>query len=150
MPGRRFARIVEFAWGADISSLADPELVGSIGAYFGHDVSAVRFRRGGILPWVVPFPYSAVVFGKTVNIRRGYEAVLRDPRVMAEELFHVIQWARLGRARMAISYVCGHLRHGYAGNPIEREAKQRAIAYCTDRASRKPAVRYPGETGWKR
>lgn len=137
MPGRRLlTRIGKRLWGADISPHADKALVGSIGAFFGWDFSAVRFRRGGILPYVVPFPYSAVVFGNTVNIRRGFESVLRDPRVMAEELFHVIQWARMGPVRMAIAYPFYHLVRGYAGNPIEREAKQKADAYCTNRANR--------------
>jgi hypothetical protein len=130
MPGRTFARIIELFWGADISTRADHALVRSLGTFFGHDFSAVRFRRGGVLPRVVPFPYSAVVFFSTVNVRRGYESVLRDPHVMAEELFHVIQWARMGALRMSISYIWNHLRHGYADNPIEREAKQRADAFC--------------------
>jgi hypothetical protein len=135
MHGRFLARIGERLWGADISPLADQRLIGSIGAFFGWDFSAVRFRRGGILPYVVPFPYSAVVFGNTVNIRRGYEPVLRDPRVMAEELFHVIQWARMGPVRMAAAYPFYHLIRGYAGNPIEREAKQRAEAFCVNRVN---------------
>ncbi len=131
MPGRLLTRIGERLWGADISPLADNALVGSIGAFFGWDFSAVRFRRGGILPYVVPFPYSAVVFGNTVNIRRGYEPVLHDPRVMAEELFHVIQWARMGPVRMAIAYPFYHLVGGYAGNPIERrgQAEGRRLLY---------------------
>jgi hypothetical protein len=136
MHGCFLARIGERLWGADISPLADQRLIGSIGAFFGWEFSAVRFRRGGILPYVVPFPYSAVVFGNTVNVRRGAEPVLRDPRVMAEELFHVIQWARMGPVRMAAAYPFYHLVRGYAGNPIEREAKQRADAYCTNCANR--------------
>jgi hypothetical protein len=136
MPGRLLTRIVNRLWGADISPLADRRLIGSIGAFFGRDFSAVRFRRGGILPFVVPFPYSAVVFGNTVNIRRGYEPVLRDPRVMAEELFHVIQWARMGPVRMAAAYPLYHLVRGYSGNPIESEAKERADAFCANRANR--------------
>lgn len=130
MPGGLCAGIVDRLWGADISSLADHTLIGAIGRFFGRDFAAVRFRRGGILPYVVPFPYSAVVFGSTVNIRRGFEPVLRDPRVMAEELFHVIQWASLGPIRMAAAYLFYHVIHGYAGNPLERQAKQHACEFC--------------------
>jgi len=130
VPARFFSRVKERLWGEDITSLADTALIDSIGVFFGRDFSAVRFRRGGILPCVVPFPYSAVVFFKTVNIRKGYESVLRDPRVMAEELFHVSQWARMGPIRISFSYVFNHLRRGYEGNPIENEAKERADAFC--------------------
>jgi len=114
----------------EITPAGNGALIGSIGAFFGHDLSAVRFRRGGILPYVVPFPYSAVVFGNTVNIRRGFESVLSDPLVMAEEMFHVIQWRRMGPIRMSVLYVWQHLRRGYAGNLIERQAKQQADAFC--------------------
>jgi hypothetical protein len=123
-------------WGEDITSLAAGRLIDSAGAFFGHDFSRVRFRRGGILPYVVPFPYSAVVFGATVNVRRGYESILSDPHVMAEELFHVIQWSRMGPIRISISYLYYHLTRGYAGNPIEREAKRRADAFCAALESR--------------
>ena len=138
MPARFFPWIKERLWGEDISSLADTALIDSIGVFFGRDFSTVRFRRGGILPYIVPFPYSAVVFFKTVNIRRGYESVLRDPHVMAEELFHVIQWARMGPIRISFSYVYNHLTRGYGRNPIENEAKKRADAFC---ASVKSATR---------
>lgn len=112
--------------GRDISSVKDEELIGCVGAFFGEDFSGVRFYTGGVLPYLVPFPYSAVVFGNMINIRRGYERVLGDRHVMAEELFHVIQWRRMGRVRMSVFYLFYHLTRGYAANPIECEAKRRA------------------------
>jgi hypothetical protein len=130
VPKGLFDRVRDRLWGEDITSLADGTIIRSIGAFFGRDFSAVCFRRGGILPYIVPYPYSAVVFGNTVNIRRGLESVLFDPHVMAEELFHVIQWQRMGRIRIAFAYLFYHLTRGYAGNPIERQAKERADAYC--------------------
>jgi hypothetical protein len=100
--GGLLTRVTNRLWGVDISSLADRALIDSVGAFFGYDFSRVRFRRGGILPHVVPFPYSAVVFGTTVNVRRGLESILADPHVMAEELFHVIQWSRMGPVRVSL------------------------------------------------
>ncbi|MBN2224228.1 MAG: hypothetical protein JW765_06095 [Deltaproteobacteria bacterium] len=117
-------------WGAGIPSVGNEALIRSIGAFFGSDLSAVRFRRDGILPYIVPFHYSAVVIGNNVNIRRGAELVLTNPRIMAEEMFHVVQWRQMGPIRMSITYVWHHLRRGYAGNPIERQAKQQADAFC--------------------
>jgi len=130
VPNGFFIWIRDRLWGADITATGNGALIRSIGAFFGSDLSAVRFRRGGILPYVVPFPYSAVVFCNTVNIRRGFESVLSDPRIMAEEMFHVIQWRRMGPIRMSVLYVWYHLRRGYAGNLIERQAKQQADAFC--------------------
>jgi hypothetical protein len=122
-------RLMDRLRGRDISSLADDRLIESIGRFFREDFSGVRFTSGGILPHVVPFHYSAIVFGNTVNIRRGAERVLSDPRVMAEELFHVIQWKRTGPLRMAVRYLYYHVTRGYAGNPIEREAKGQAARF---------------------
>ncbi len=128
--GRLIDRFRDRVWGQDITPLADTTIIRSVAAFFGRDFSTVRFRRGGILPHVVPFPYSAVVFGDCVNIRRGSEAVLSDPHVMAEELFHVIQWRTMGWLRISVAYLFFHVTRGYGGNPIEREAKGRADDYC--------------------
>ncbi len=130
MPNGFFTRVRDRLWGTDIPSPGNEALIGSIGAFFGYDFSAVRFCRGGVLPYIVPFHYSAVVFGNSVNIRRGFESVLSDPHIMAEELYHVIQWRRMGPIRMSALYVWHHLRWGYAGNPLERQAKERADALC--------------------
>jgi len=119
-------KIKEKFFGKDISKLKDSALIKSIGDYFGEDFSNVKFKTGSILPYIVPFPYSAIVFGETVYIRDGYESVIKDPRVMAEELYHVIQWRRLGWTRLPFIYIFNHLRWGYHKNPIEREAKSMA------------------------
>ncbi|MBN1573083.1 MAG: hypothetical protein JW984_07805 [Deltaproteobacteria bacterium] len=123
-------RLREKLWGADITPIANRELISSIGDYFGHDFSKVRFRRGGILPYVVPFNYSAIVIGETVNVREGSEFLLDSPLVMAEELYHVIQWRRLGWGRMPFIYIASHLKNGYDGNRIEVEAKARAREFA--------------------
>jgi hypothetical protein len=130
VPNGFFIRIQDRLWGAGIPSADNEALIRSIGAFFGFDLSSVCFRRGGILPYIVPFHYSAVVIGNNINIRRGAELVLTDPRIMAEEMFHVIQWNQMGPIRMSIAYIWHHLRRGYAGNPIERQAKQQADAFC--------------------
>lgn len=119
-------KIKERLCGKDVSRLKDKGLIRSIGDYFGEDFSNVKFKSGSILPYIIPFPYSAIVFGETVYIREGYKSVLKDPRVMAEELYHVIQWRRLGWTRLPFIYIINHIRRGYHENPIEREAKSKA------------------------
>lgn len=119
-------KIIERLWGVDITPAADRELIAAVGEYFSHDFSKVKFRRGGILPHVVPFNYSAIAIGETVNVRSGSEFLLDSPVVMAEELYHIIQWRRLGRIRLPVIYISGHLKNGYDGNRIEIEAKAKA------------------------
>jgi hypothetical protein len=130
-------RLMDRLRGRDISSLADDRLIEEIGRFFGEDFSRVYFTLGGILPHVVPFHYSAIVFGDMVNIRRGAEKVLSDPCVMAEELFHVIQWRRMGLVRIAVRYLYYHVTRGYAGNPIEREAKAQADRFVAHQKSQR-------------
>ncbi len=130
MVNRLSNRIAALLWGTHISKPDNGALIASIGAFFGEDLAPVRFRRGGMLPYIVPFPYSAVVIGNNVNIRRGCESVLTNPHIMAEEMFHVIQWKRTGPVRMSLCYVWHHVRRGYAGNPIEKEAKRQADLFC--------------------
>ena len=119
-------KIRERLFGRDISQLKDRELIKSIGDFFGYDFSGVKFKTGSLLPYIVPFRYSAIVFGETVYIRDGFISVLKDPHVMAEELYHVIQWRRLGWTRLPFIYIFNHLKWGYHKNPIEREAKSMA------------------------
>ena len=124
-----FEKLIDWVWGTDITEDSHPELMNKLGRYFGEDFSSVRFRRGGILPHVIPFPYSAIVFGETVNIRQGSEFVLGSPRVMAEECFHVLQWRRLGSIKMAAKYLFFAVTRGYEKNPLEVEAKKQASAF---------------------
>ena len=122
-------KLIDWVWGTDITEDSHPELMNKLGRYFGEDFSSVRFRRGGILPHVIPFPYSAIVFGETVNIRQGSEFVLGSPRVMAEECFHVLQWRRLGSIKMAAKYLFFAVTRGYDRNPLEVEAKEQASSF---------------------
>ena len=124
-----FSRLKVKLWGEDISSIANYTLIDLIGVHFGEDFTNVKFRRGGILPHIVPFNYSAIVIGQTVNIKKGAEFVLDSPLVMAEELYHVIQWRRLGWTRMPFIYIASHLKNGYNKNRIEVEAKLKAREY---------------------
>jgi len=125
-------KLIEWVWGTDITEESHPELMEKIGRHFGEDFSSVTFRRGGILPHVVPFPYAAIVFGETVNIRRGAEFVLGSPRVMAEECYHVLQWRRLGSIRMAVKYLFFSVTRGYDHNPLEMEAKKQASGFLRE------------------
>jgi hypothetical protein len=124
-----FSRLAERIIGRVIDPSNYANLIASIGAFYHADFSRVRFRTGGILPFIVPFPYAALALGRTVHVRPGYDRVLSDPHVMAEELFHVLQWQRLGRIRMIAFYPFFHLTRGYDGNPIELEAKREADRY---------------------
>ena len=123
-------KFIESLWGVDITPTANRELIAAVGEYFGHDYSRVKFRRGGILPYVVPFNYSAIAIGETVNVRGGSEFLLDSPVVMAEELYHIIQWRRLGWIRLPFIYISSHLKNGYDGNQIEIEAKARAREFA--------------------
>ncbi|MBN1883877.1 MAG: hypothetical protein JW885_17065 [Deltaproteobacteria bacterium] len=127
-----YKRFIEWVWGEDITADSFPELLEKIGCYFGEDFSSVTFRRGGILPHVVPFPYVAIVFGETVNVRRGAEFVLGSPRVVAEECYHVLQWRRLGVIRMAVKYLFFTVTRGYDNNPLEMEAKKQASEFLRE------------------
>ena len=122
-------KFIEWVWGVDITNDSHPELMEKLGRYFGEDFSCVTFRRGGILPHIVPFPYAAIVFGETINIRKGAEFVLGSPRVMAEECYHVLQWRRLGRIRMTVKYLFFAVTRGYEKNPLEVEAKEQASGF---------------------
>jgi len=124
-----FSRLKEKLWGEDISSIANYALIDLVGAHFGEDFTNVKFRRGGILPHIVPFNYSAIVIGQTVNIKKGSESVFDSPLIMAEELYHIIQWRRLGWRRMPFIYIASHLKNGYNKNRIEVEAKLKAREY---------------------
>lgn len=133
-----YKRFIDWAWGEDITSDSYPELMERLGRHFGEDFSTITFRRGGILPHVVPFPYAAIVFGETVNIRKGAEFVLGSPRVMAEECYHVLQWRRLGRIRMAVRYLFFSVTRGYDNNPLEVEAKQQASGFLKETEEQRP------------
>lgn len=131
-----FQRFIDWVWGTDITDDSHPKLMEKLGRHFGEDFSTVTFRRGGILPHVVPFPYAAIVFGETVNIRRGAEFVLGSPRVMAEECYHVLQWRRLGSIRMAVKYLFFAVTRGYDNNPLEVEAKEQASVFLRETEER--------------
>jgi hypothetical protein len=121
--------IKERVVGKNITRRSDRGLIGDIGNFFHEDFSRVTFRTEGFLRYVIPFPFIAIVFGETVFVRSGSESVLNNPYVMAEELYHVVQWRRLGWSRLPIRYLFYHIRSGYENNPIEREAKSKALSY---------------------
>ena len=124
-----FLKLKEKLWGEDISSTTNYTLINLVGVHFAEDFTNVKFRRGGILPHIVPFNYSAIVIGQTINVKRGSEFVLDSPLIMAEELYHVIQWRRLGWSRMPFIYIASHIKNGYDKNRIEMEAKLKAREY---------------------
>lgn len=125
-----FRTIVEKIWGVDITNHADARLLKKIGAFFSRDFSKITIRTGGILPAIVPLRYTAIAIGKTINVAHGMKGVLSDPSVMAEELYHVIQWEKQGWGFFPLRYLYYHCARGYDKNPIEMEAKQKALLFC--------------------
>lgn len=66
-----------------------------------------------------------ITFGHTIRLRYadGDPAV---PTVLAHELVHVEQYERFGFVGFLARYVWYTLRYGYAKNPLEVEARERA------------------------
>jgi hypothetical protein len=71
-----------------------------------------------------PFGFAAICLGRHVFT---WEPSLR-PQSLAHEAVHAEQWARYGVLGFLARYLWYQLRYGYAANPLEREAYQRAAA----------------------
>jgi len=64
-------------------------------------------------------PAAAVTLGRTILV---HPSVRPTARLMRHELAHVEQWMRQPFA-FPFRYTAAHIRHGYAGNPYESEAR---------------------------
>lgn len=62
---------------------------------------------------------AAVALGRTILV---HPAVRATPRLLRHELEHVRQWERHPHT-FPLRYIWSHIRHGYAGNPFEVEAR---------------------------
>jgi hypothetical protein len=100
----------------------------------------VRLRRSGWFTRLagklagMPGAAGAVTLGRTIVLAPG---VRLSARLLRHELAHVRQW-RESRV-FPVRYVLAHVRHGYAGNPYEIEA--RAAEASAAPPSTRPATR---------
>lgn len=65
-------------------------------------------------------PAAAVTLGRTIVV---HPDVPLTSTLLRHELAHVRQWQRFPWT-FAARYVLAHIRHGYAANPFEREARE--------------------------
>ena len=95
------------------------------------------------VPFLAPGT-DAMTLGNTVLVRRGHGD---SRRLMAHELVHVQQWARLGRAGFLVQYLVAYVRNlarlrshrpAYLAIPLEVEARDRARRWDETRRSREP------------
>ncbi len=82
----------------------------------------VRLRLGAHLP--IAKNMSAITLGWTVYLRQSELDLGRfqDIELLAHELVHVRQYAKLGRLRFGARYGAGVLEGGYWEHPMEQEA----------------------------
>ena len=66
--------------------------------------------------------FGAITFGRVV-----VSAVPLTPRLLMHESHHARQYEQLGPFFLPV-YLMLHARHGYAANPLEREAEACAVA----------------------
>lgn len=62
---------------------------------------------------------AAVTLGSTIIV---HPSAMLTGRLLRHELAHVAQWRRRPLT-FPLRYTWQHLRHGYSGNPYEREAR---------------------------
>lgn len=79
----------------------------------------VRVVEGATLP-ILP-GYAAITLGHTVYVRGRLLDAL--PGLLAHEVAHVAQFARLGWRGMMTAYGALWLEHGYRQHPLEHEAR---------------------------
>lgn len=88
---------------------------GLLVAISGRGLAALFLTRRG---------FGAITFGRVV-----VSAVPLTPRLLVHESHHARQYEVLGPFFLPI-YLWLHARHGYAGNPLEREAEACASNWC--------------------
>jgi hypothetical protein len=88
---------------------------GLLVASSGRGLAALFLTRRG---------FGAITLGRVV-----VSAVPLTPRLLVHESHHARQYEVLGAFFLPI-YLWLHARHGYAGNPLEREAETCASRWC--------------------
>ena len=68
-------------------------------------------------------PAAAVALGRVILLHPSTDP---SPRLIRHELAHVHQWERQ-RLSFPLRYITAHIRHGYAGNPYEAEAREAEV-----------------------
>lgn len=90
----------------------------------------VRLVSGRLIPWVagrlsgMGRRAAAVTLGRTIVV---HPETPLSGRLLRHELAHVAQWSR-SPFLFPIRYTLAHLRHGYAANPFEVEAREAEAA----------------------
>lgn len=85
----------------------------------------VAVRRSRLIPAIggllsgMGGPAAAVTLGRTILVRPD---TALSARLLRHELAHVAQWERHPLS-FPIRYIRAHIRHGYAANPFEQEAR---------------------------
>ena len=99
-------------------------------------VELARRVRTVEVPFLTPGA-DAMTIGRTVLFRRGHG---RNRLLLAHELVHVQQWARLGVASFLVRYLSSYARNllrlrrhraAYLAIPLEVEARERARGWQT-------------------
>jgi len=70
--------------------------------------------------WLLPKRYVAITLMSHVLTREAW----LDGRILRHEWAHVEQWRRYGLLGFLARYLWYHFKFGYAGNPLEVEARR--------------------------
>ena len=113
------AAVARVANGRKLRTLSARERRDLDGMCPGLDLTAVRVAEGCRLPLLPGFV--AITLGRTIYVR-GHLA-RRPATLLAHELVHVQQFNERGWLGMTSAYATLWLEHGYAGHPLELEAR---------------------------
>ena len=93
------------------------------GVHPGLDLSTVRIAEGSRLPLLPGFV--AITLGRTIYVRGRLSQ--QPATLLAHELAHVRQFRERGWLGMTGAYAAMWLEHGYAGHPLEQDARAAEI-----------------------
>ena len=93
------------------------------GVHPGLDLSTVRIAEGCRLPLLPGFV--AITLGRTIYVRGRLSH--QPATLLAHELAHVRQFRERGWLGMTGAYASLWLEHGYAGHPLEQDARAAEI-----------------------
>ena len=66
----------------------------------------------------------AITLGQTAYYSVSKEEVETNPKWIAHENHHKVQWKRDGIIKFALKYLWYQIRYGYKNNPYEVEARE--------------------------
>jgi hypothetical protein len=75
--------------------------------------------------WKLKSDSAAIVLGRTIHLyNASKEELLGNQRWLAHELKHIEQFRRYGFFRFVVLYIVESIKHGYANNRFELEARE--------------------------